>query len=378
MRRLAVPTALLLSPLTLIMLWVALRNPVSLSGWCYALALLLLVFGLLDLPPQALWRRRPERLPRWLALVGLGMILLTGSVRCALVGSGGGSPKTGSVRLERWPGGASARFVDRLVDERDVSYLGVETLPWIGWIDRYESVGLREGFARVYRQTHADYGTLPSPFVATLLHLQRADAFDVLLVYPSTAPVADARAATHETAVVFLHGYAGSYVFDCSLVARAAGKVGALTVCPATRFDGYWWEGDGAAIVERTLSELAQRGVKRFVLAGLSNGAIGVGRLGASVAARHGSKAPQLRGLLQLFGASRRAPTTLLPTLLLHAQSDRRVKLGAARNYAARAPQAQLVFVQGDHFVLAKHPERVLPHVERFLRRTLAPLSTSR
>lgn len=372
MRRLAVPFGLLLAPLTLIVWWVALRNPVSLSGWFYALALVLLVVGLLGLPPQALWRRRPEKLSRWLALSGLGLMLLTGSVRCALVGSGGGSPATGTLQLQRWPGGETARLVDRLIDERDLSYLGLETLPWIGWVDRYERKGARAGFARVYRRIQADYGTLPSPALSTFLHLQGADGFDVMLVHP---PGAATETARYETAVVFLHGYAGGYIFECALFARAVRKVGALTVCPTTRFDGYWWEGDGAAIVERTLSELVQRGVKRFVLAGLSNGAIGVGRLGARVAARHGKEAPRLHGLVQLFGASRRARATSLPTLLLHARSDRRVKLAAARNYAARAPRATIRFVAGDHFVLAKHPERVLPHVERFLRRALAPPS---
>lgn len=375
MRLVALFTGLLLAPLTLIVWWVALRNPVSLSGWCYALALVLLVVGLLGLPPRLLWRRRPERLPRWLALAGLAVMLLTGSVRCAVVGSGGGSPETGTLVLQRWPGGQSARYIDRLIDERDLSYLGLETLPWIGWVDRHERVGARAGFARVYRWIQADYGTLPSPALSTFLHLQDADGFDVMLVHPPRAASETAttlRTARYETAVVFLHGYAGGYIFECALFARAVRKVGALTVCPTTRFDGYWWEGDGTAIVERTLSELARRGVERFVLAGLSNGAIGVGRLGARVAARHGPSTPRLRGLLQLFGASRRAPTTALPTLLLHARSDRRVKLSAARNYAGRAPRARIVFVAGDHFVLAKHPERVLPHVERFLRRTLA------
>src|SRR4029077_9562922 len=86
-------------------------------------------------------------------------------------------------------------------------------------------------------------------------------------------------AAPARSAVVFLHGFAGSFTLECWLVARAADAIGAITVCPATVLSGRWGDRDGERTLRATLDFLRARNIRRVYLAGLSNGAAGAAAL---------------------------------------------------------------------------------------------------
>jgi pimeloyl-ACP methyl ester carboxylesterase len=363
-RWLGFAVALLLLPLALVTGVVAATHPVSLAGWGYVLTIGALGAGLVSLPFTS------PKGKRWSGRLSLGAALLltaVGCARCLAVGSGGEG-----MRLETWPDGSSARWVDRLLDERDIALLGLATLPTVGLIDRREASGVTDAFVRVYDEIDARHGALPSPFAATWLGLQRPAAFDVLIVDPPGRPNRSA-GKLQQRAVVFLHGYAGNYVFECTLLARASRRLGFSTVCPSTGLDGYWWADEGPAILDATLAELRRRGVRRVVLAGLSNGGVSVARLAQRVARRgrkDPARYPQLSGVLLLFGGSRRASSAGVPTLVVHARSDARVSLASMRA-TARQMGGRLVTLRGDHFAMAKRPAAVAQLVTPFLRRVL-------
>ncbi|MCA9670428.1 MAG: hypothetical protein KC503_32755 [Myxococcales bacterium] len=342
----------MLSALTALVLYVAARNPVSLSGWLYAGALLAACVALLVNP----W----VRYRRWVRRLGLGALMslvLIGAGRCTMVGSSW----RGGMSMQTWPDGDDARLLDRIIDERDLAFLGLEVLPYTGMIFEQEARGARAAFAKVYGELAERHGNVASPFAATWLGLQRAAAYDVVLF--SSKPRAS-------RAVVLLHGSTGNYVFECFLMARALASLGVLTVCPSTGVEGAWWKGDGPAILDSTLQQLARRGVKRVVLAGLSNGGIGASLLASRVAGARRGRA-RVVGLLLLFGLTPRAPRTWLPTLVLHASGDARMSARAARGYVARAKNARLVTLRGDHFAMAKRPRAVGRVVRAFVKRLL-------
>src|SRR5215472_11626073 len=113
-----------------------------------------------------------------------------------------------------------------------------------------------------YVAMRASEGTTPSPVLDTLLGRQSAEAFDTIVIEPHGRPA--------KAAIVFLHGYAGSFTLECWMMAEAARAIDAVTVCPATGFDGKWWTPEGERTLRATLAYVATRGVGRVYLAGLS------------------------------------------------------------------------------------------------------------
>ncbi|WP_253980456.1 alpha/beta hydrolase [Pyxidicoccus xibeiensis] len=318
-------------PVALLVLAAAARIGASPSGWGYAVGLLLVTLGLLSRP----WRRR-----RGLTRVGLGLVLLVAGVRLGLAGGG-------PVETVLIPDGGS-RWVNGLVAERDGTLLAAHALMLSSGLPRSDSHDFVAALEGAFDRLDAAAGTMATPAVATYLGLQSPESFDAVVIPPASS-------ANPETAVVFLHGYAGNFSVYCWQLARAAQAISALTVCPSVGPAGDWWSSRGEQTLEQTLAWLADRGVRRVYLSGLSNGGAG-----ASVLVNRVSHPRiELRGLVLVSGAMSHAASPTVPTLLVQGRHDSMMPTRAMRDFAERMGKlATYVEVDSGHFAfLDRHAE---------------------
>ncbi|GMU08649.1 alpha/beta hydrolase [Corallococcus caeni] len=294
----------------------------SASGWGYALGGVLLSLGLLTKP----WRTR-----RGLSRAGLGLIVAVAAVRLAVADS----PR---VHTEQLPA-AGTRYLNRLVDERDGTLVAAHALLRARRLPASDAAGflpaLESAFARLAREE----GPVATPAIATWLGLQSPESFDAVVITPEHP--------SPDTAVVMLHGFAGNFTVYCWQLAQAARAISATTVCPSVGPSGAWWTADGARTLERTLAWLKGRGIRRVYLAGLSNGAMGAHVLSSRVA----SSGIELRGLVLISGAERRASAPAVPVLLVQGTRDTMMPARLARDVAARMGKRATWFeVDSGHF----------------------------
>jgi hypothetical protein len=294
------------------------RAPWSPTGW-----IVLASLGLAAASAFVGVRRR-----RWLRALAAASIAVV--VVARLLSSG--APAV----MVTLPGATSSRWLGRIVDEQDLSLAGARVLAWRWPLVRDERDHLVAEMRAAYVEMRRDAGASPSPVLDTAFGRQRPDGFDTLIF---EAPGSDSGPA-----VVFLHGFAGSFRLECWLVAQAARAVGAITVCPATGFAGHWSGPDGERTLRATLEYLHARGVRRVFLAGLSNGAVGASALAPKFR-------PKLSGLILISGAPASGGAAGLPTLVVHGQHDPMASAAAARAFAARAG-ADYVGLDAGHFVL--------------------------
>jgi esterase/lipase len=309
----------------------------------------------------------PWSLSGWLALSAVGLacaaalasapatrrtlLLLSGAALLAWSGARGVALSRARVRMVTGPAGQSARWLGAIVDEQDVSLVGARALSWLWSLPRDERAGLVDAMRSAYVQMRDDAGLGLSPVLDTWLARQGPRAFDTLWIEAE-------KPAT--SAVLFLHGYAGSFALTCWLVARAARAIDAVTVCPATGFAGHWGEARGERTVRATLAMLRARGIRRVYLAGLSNGGVGAIALAPRLAA-------SLVGLIVISGAHSDGDAAGLPTLVVQGERDTRVAAAAARSFAARA-HARYAGFDGGHFVLLMRREETLAAITAWLR----------
>ena len=319
--------------------------PWSLWGWSVLAAVVAAAVAL---------AMRPSRGRRGLALAAALAFVVIAVIRVAATG-GAGAPG----RMLTLPGAGSSRWLGRLVDEQDVSLAGARVLTWRWPLVREERATLPRAMRAAYVDMRADVGLTPSPVLDTLVGRQRPDAFDAIVI-------ARAGAAPAETAVVFLHGFAGSFTLECWLVARAADAIGAITVCPATGFSGRWSERDGERTLRATLDLLHDRNIRRVYLAGLSNGAAGA----AALVPRYG---PSLAGLILISGAPAVSAAPGVPALVVHGDRDPMASARAARAYATQHHGRYAGFDAG-HFVLLTHRDETRAAIADWLRATEAAL----
>jgi len=306
--------------------WFGIQAPWSLWGWAtLAFCAVLAGAGLAG----------PARIRRVLRLLAAGALVVLVIVRLV---AASGSPQ---VSLRTLPGGTSSRWLGRVADEQDVSLLGARALIWSWRMTPEERAGVPREMRAAYREMRADLGTFPSPVLDTMVRRQAPSGFDALLLEPRDNPSG--------TAVVFLHGYGGSFALECWLVARAAQAIGAVTVCPATGFAGHWGGRDGERIVGATLDYLHGRGVRRVYLAGLSNGASGTAALAPRLA-------PSLAGLILISGAPATGTAAGLPALVVHGERDMTASALGARAFATRN-HARYAGFDGGHFILLMRRE---------------------
>lgn len=331
-RTLIFALGLLLAIPLLIILYLSVGIPISLSGIVYLIGYSLLVSGLLCAP----W------LPRWalsLSGAGIGILLLTASLRMLF-------PPAGSkLSLITLPGPSRPRLLTRLFDEQDIVLFGAKAAPSVGFVSPLEYKDLIPELSQTYKEMHAQGVTTLSPSLTTYLGQQRQESFDAL--------IANSSPADSQTGIIFLHGFGGNFTLQCWLVAEAGSRVGATTLCPSTDPSGQWWQDQGNAIVQESLSYMKQRGVERIYLAGLSNGGIGASRL----AERFKN---DLAGLILISGADPSAPTTGLPVLVISGREDERIPASMVKQYADfSAPNSTFRLFEGDHFLLLKRADLV-------------------
>lgn len=311
------------------------RAPWSPSGW--------IVLAALGLSASRMFvrARRTRRL-----LWALGAVSIAAVMAVRLLSSG--APDV----MLTLPGATSSRWLGRFVDEQDVSLLGARVLAWRWPLARDERDGLLREMRAAYVEMRGETSASPSPVLDTAFGRQHPDGFDTLVFEaPERAPRA---------AVVFLHGFGGSFRLECWLVARAARAIDAITVCPATGFSGRWSGRDGERTLGATLDYLHARGIRRVYLAGLSNGAAGASALAPKFAS-------SLAGLILISGAPAAGTAAGLPALVVQGEHDPMASAAAARAFAARA-HATYVSFDGGHFVLAMQRARTRDAIAGWLR----------
>jgi len=315
-------------PYVLVVLLV-MTGPPTWSAVAYLAGMGVLLWGLMTLPgrrggPKVLGVRRPRGLARGAALSLVAVALVRGC-----------TARSGET-LAFLP---DARFVDRVIDEQDVAVAGTRVLVAGGML-RDDAAELPAAMRAAYAKMHAEQGDAPSPVLATYLGMQSPADFDLLIVEPPRP----AGSAGAPGAVVFLHGFAGSFALPCWQMARAVAPLGVTTACPSTRWIGDWWSADGEATVRRTFEVLRARGISRVVLAGLSNGGYGASRLAPKM---RGS----LAGLILISGAAPDAKPPGIPALVIHGRHDTMARFGEGASYATRAA-ARLVALDAGHFAM--------------------------
>lgn len=316
------------------------RAPWSLSGW--------IVLAALSVSAARMFVRA-RRARRLMYALGAASIAVLMVVR--LLSSG--APDV----MLTLPGATSSRWLGRLVDEQDVSLLGARVLAWRWPLARDERDGLLREMRAAYVEMRSETSVSPSPVLDTVLGRQRPDGFDTLVFEPpERAPGA---------AVVFLHGFGGSFRLECWLVARAARAIDAITVCPATALSGRWGGRDGEHTLAATLDYLRARGIRRVYLAGLSNGAAGASALAPKFAS-------SLAGLILISGAPPSGTYPGLPALVVQGEHDPMASAAGAHAFAARA-HATYVSLDGGHFALLMQRARTRDAIALWLRQQEGP-----
>jgi pimeloyl-ACP methyl ester carboxylesterase len=329
----------LLAPTVVITLaWLSCR----LSWWSAALALGLglSALGLLLLHAQ---RRLAQR------ALAAGAILLLGPwlLRAVLVR---GSEQT---RLTTLPGDSGPRLLSRLYPEPDGTVGMASLITALGRLHDPEAAHFADILRAAYERAQPAAALEPTPAIASYLGQQSPRAFDTIVIRPPEQRVAP------DGALVFLHGYAGSFYVYCWEIAQAAAAANLLTLCPATGPQGTWWDDDGDATLKATLDYAHDIGMNRVYLAGLSNGAAG-----ASVLAHKYSK--RLSGLVLVSGMRAETPPAL-PVLVVQGSTDRMMTAPYARAYAARAANVSYREIVGGHLIFLSETEKVRPLIAAFL-----------
>ena len=322
----------------LVVLLLVLTGAPTWSGLGYVLGLGFLLVGLMTLPfPQQPFRRR-----RGLTRLGAAVMLVIAMLRVITVGHGP------TMRVTDADGG-SARWVSRLVDESDIAVTFARMLVGIGML-RDDATDLPSSMRKEYLRMRAEQGEVASPVLATHLGLQGPSGFDLVSI-EGAAPIT--------AAVVFLHGSAGNFELPCWQIARAVGSLGVTTACPSTRWAPDWETENGQAIVQRTLDLLRAKGIRTFVLIGLSAGGYGASLL-----------APRMKdvfvGLVLVSGADPLAPAAGAPTLVIQGRNDTMVQPVDPSTYATLTG-AHYVEIDAGHFALLVRSAEVEQEIRAFV-----------
>ncbi|MFO0669302.1 MAG: hypothetical protein U0235_06700 [Polyangiaceae bacterium] len=323
--------AVLVAPLAIFAVAVLLAPWSSWSGRAYALAIVGVEVGL-----ALRARRRIVRIA-----VGLGFVVVV--LRLFVAASG----ETVSMRN----GDGAGRLLTRVFDERDAAVWGAYLAFGTGHFRDPDVPDVPAALKRAYAELATREGDVPSPVVPTYLGLERPGASDVL-------SVALPNGAAPRGALVFLHGFGGSFTLPCVHVAAAAAAAGFTTRCPSMGPRADWWSASGETIVRETLESLHAEGIDRVVLAGLSNGGAGVARL-----------APRLRGKLRgviLISGTAPADAPGVPCLVLQGKRDAMMPASGARAYAS-AVHGRFVELDAGHFALLLRRETATVAITDFL-----------
>jgi pimeloyl-ACP methyl ester carboxylesterase len=318
----------------------AFQLPISGSGVGYLLAAFLLIASLVFSP----WLSK-----HWMvALLSSGMLALAIVVASRTISI---TPQPEQqVQMISLPAGTKTGWMGNVLDEQDVAVWGEALFHRIGGSSAREHAGITQALYGEYSTIRHVQPVLPSPVLSTYLNLQRPEAFDAVLIHPLEA--------THpETALVFLHGFMGNVSAQCWRIGQATMRLGVLTICPSTGWQGQWWQPDGQAILRATLDYLRKQGIREIYLGGFSNGGFGLSQLAATI-----QDVNELHGLIFIDGISndRGIRETGLPVLIIQGVWDERMPASEAKQIATLlGEQAAYVEVDSDHFLIMKKPQAV-------------------
>lgn len=313
-------------------------TPITASGVIYLLGYWLIAVGLSFAP----WRLKYHLV---LMVSGVIAIVVMAGVRLSLIRN-----QTSSIKVIVLPSAKETRWVNWLIDEEDSVLFGEGILYRLGGVTAHEHDTIVPALSTAYTNARSTNGAGASPFLSTYLGFQKPTAFDAIVIEPVVerpSPIG----------VVFLHGFMGNVAIQCWQIAQAAGKLGAVTVCPSTSWNGDWWKPDGEAIIQATLSYLRGRGIQRLYLGGYSNGGNGIGSLISMLATE-----PGLRGLFFIAGMRDGAGVreTNLPVLVIQGREDERMPVEAARRFVSEVGKlATYVELEADHFLIVKQSRLV-------------------
>lgn len=314
----------------------------GLSLWSGVLALGLLLLGL-----GTITRASGSALSQRLLGGGTVLLLAPVLVRIVLVR---GSEQT---KLTTLPADSGPSLQSRLYPEPDGTLLMGGLIAGVGRLSDPESARFVEILAAAYERTEPSAALQPTPAIGTYLGRQSPSAFETIVIRPPEQRVAP------DGAVVFLHGYAGSFYVYCWEMAQAASAANLLTLCPAMGPSATWWDDTGAEILRLTLEYAHSIGMNRIYLAGLSNGAAGASVLASKVQRK-------LSGLVLVSGGRATTPPPL-PVLVVQGKTDAIMPASDARAYASRGRNVTYHEVPGGHLVFLSDIERVRPAIAQFL-----------
>jgi pimeloyl-ACP methyl ester carboxylesterase len=331
-------------------------GPPTWSSVAYLVGIGILIFGLITLPSKiGLKKTIVAKRPRGVCRVALGVLVL---IMGARMSSGSdGVCVSGEVGSTSSHASANTRMISRLVDESDIARSGMRVLFTTGKM-RDDGDELPAAMTKAYAEMRKEEGDHPSPVVATYLGMQHPGAFDVITYDPNRSP--EMNGARIEEALIFLHGFAGNFTLPCWQIAKAVAPLNVLTVCPSTNWVGEWSTEEGEATLRRVITDLHGRGMKRIILAGLSNGGIGASYLAPKLG-------NQISGLILISGAAPDAKKAGVPTLVIHGKKDSMVEFGAARQYVDHTG-AQLVVLDAGHFSMLVRAAENDAAIRKFVR----------
>jgi pimeloyl-ACP methyl ester carboxylesterase len=306
-----------------------------------------LAIGVLLLALGSFTRSSARVLSQRLLGAGTVLVLVPCLFRLVLVR---GSEQT---KLTTLPADSGASFLSRLYPESDGTLAMAGLLGATASLRDPEAARFVEILSAAYERADPDATLQPTPAIGTYLGQQSPRGFDAIVIRPPEQRVAA------DGAVVFLHGYAGSFYVYCWEMAQAASAANLVTLCPATGPNGAWWDDDGTEILRLTLKHAHGIGMNRVYLAGLSNGAAG-----ASVLASKFQRS--LAGLVLISGGRAETPPTL-PVLVVQGEKDMMMLASHARTYASRGRNVTYHEVPGGHFVFLSDVDRVRPAIAQFL-----------
>ena len=323
----------------LVLIALAFMLPITISGIGYLFAGFLAIAGLILAP----WKSKQSS---WLMVVGVLMLCLIAGTRILL----GASNSTSPIRMITLPQEKGTRWLSFVIDEQDSLIFGEALFHQVGGSSSREHENLDLILEKDYAELRQAQAVVPSPIVNTYLKFQEPAAFDLVVIEPEVN-------SHPEIGVIFLHGFMGNVTAQCWEIARAVNRLGALTVCPSTEWQGKWWQPEGEAILRATFSYLRKEGIQKIYLSGFSNGGFGISRLAPKLGNEAG-----LSGLIFIDGITGGADIRDmgLPVLVIQGTQDERMPASEARRVVeVIGALGTYVEVDSDHFVIMKKPDQV-------------------
>ena len=329
----------------LILILLAFKLPITISGLFYLIAGLFVTAGLI------LASILPRHLLKIFLIGVMGFLLIVG-VR--MVGTQ--QNQSSEIQMITLPKGNGLSWISSILDEQDSLIFGEELFHRIGGDSTREHEGLVTAFQAAYSEIKTQ-GLFPSPIVNTYLNLQQPNAFNAVIIKPKELP---------KFGVVFLHGYMGNVAAQCWEIAQPAQELGGLTICPSTEWTGQWWKPKGQMILKITFDYLRKQGIEKIYLGGFSNGGFSIGQLTTELTDEKG-----IVGLFFIDGFmnGKEIKELGLPVLIIEGTQDERVPPAVAHEFVSEVGVlGTYVEIDSDHFLIMKQPKQVQNAISLWLK----------